>query len=46
MGEAGYRATEEFYERCAELRRLLAEEGALRMGAQPARSIARAGRRA
>jgi len=33
MGEAGYRATEAFYERCAELRRLLAEEGALH-GAQ------------
>ena len=35
MGESGYRATEEFYERCAELRRLLAEEGALQ-GALPA----------
>jgi NitT/TauT family transport system ATP-binding protein len=34
MGESGYRATEEFYERCAELRRLLAEEGALQ-GALP-----------
>jgi NitT/TauT family transport system ATP-binding protein len=29
MGEAGYRATPEFYERCAELRQLLAEEGAV-----------------
>jgi ABC-type nitrate/sulfonate/bicarbonate transport system ATPase subunit len=29
MGETGYRATEEFYARCAELRRLLSEEGAL-----------------
>ncbi|MBE0418081.1 MAG: ABC transporter ATP-binding protein [Coriobacteriia bacterium] len=29
MGEPGYRATQEFYERCVELRRLLAEEGAL-----------------
>jgi ABC-type nitrate/sulfonate/bicarbonate transport system ATPase subunit len=29
MGEPGYRATEEFYARCAELRRLLSEEGAL-----------------
>ncbi len=30
MGEEGYRATEEFHARCAQLRRLLAEEGALR----------------
>jgi NitT/TauT family transport system ATP-binding protein len=29
MGSVGYRATEEFYARCAELRRLLAAEGAL-----------------
>jgi ABC-type nitrate/sulfonate/bicarbonate transport system ATPase subunit len=29
MGEQGYRQTEEFYARCAELRRLLSEEGAL-----------------
>ncbi len=29
MGESGYRATPEFYERCAELRQLLAEEGAV-----------------
>jgi NitT/TauT family transport system ATP-binding protein len=32
MGEQGYRATEEFYARCAELRRLLAEEGVLQGG--------------
>ncbi len=29
MGEPGYRNTSEFYERCVELRRLLAEEGAV-----------------
>ena len=29
MGEPGYRSTPEFYERCVELRRLLAEEGAV-----------------
>lgn len=29
MGEPGYRNTPEFYERCAELRRLLVEEGAV-----------------
>lgn len=29
MGEPGYRSTPEFYERCAELRTLLAEEGAV-----------------
>jgi NitT/TauT family transport system ATP-binding protein len=29
MGSAGYRQTEVFYERCAELRALLAAEGAL-----------------
>lgn len=29
MGEAGYRQSAAFYERCAELRRLLAEEGAV-----------------
>ncbi len=37
MGETGYRETAEFYERCAELRRLLAAEGALGPDAGPAR---------
>lgn len=36
MGEAGYRATPEFYERCAELRQLLAEEGAVGTVLDPA----------
>jgi ABC-type nitrate/sulfonate/bicarbonate transport system ATPase subunit len=36
MGEEGYRQTEEFYARCAELRRLLAEEGALHPAANTA----------
>jgi len=35
MGEAGFRATEEFHGRCAELRRLLAEEGALQGARAP-----------
>jgi ABC-type nitrate/sulfonate/bicarbonate transport system ATPase subunit len=33
MGSVGYRATEEFYARCAQLRRLLAAEGALHAAA-------------
>ncbi len=32
MGESAYRQTEAFYEKCAELRRLLASEGALHVG--------------
>jgi len=32
MGDAGFRDTPAFYERCAELRRLLAAEGALEVG--------------
>ena len=32
FGTAGYRDTEAFYERCAALRRLLADEGALHVG--------------
>jgi hypothetical protein len=33
MGADGYRDTEEFYERCARLRRILSDEGALHAGA-------------
>jgi ABC-type nitrate/sulfonate/bicarbonate transport system ATPase subunit len=36
MGTVGYRETPEFYERCIELRRLLAEEGAVHPGARAA----------
>jgi NitT/TauT family transport system ATP-binding protein len=32
MGEAAYRQTEAFYAKCAELRGLLAAEGALHVG--------------
>lgn len=35
MGEAGYRSSSLFYERCARLRSLLAGEGALHPGATP-----------
>jgi hypothetical protein len=37
MGSDGYRATEAFYERCAELRGLLAAEGAFEMPGEVAR---------
>jgi len=33
MGEAGYRESQSFYERCAQLRALLASEGAVHPGA-------------
>jgi NitT/TauT family transport system ATP-binding protein len=42
MGEPDYRTTEEFYARCVELRRLLAQEGALH-GASGAAAPAEAG---
>ncbi len=35
MGESGYRESREFYERAVELRRLLAEEGAVHAGVGP-----------
>jgi NitT/TauT family transport system ATP-binding protein len=42
MGESGYRQSEAFYRRCARLRDLLAEEGAVHPGAPAADTFVRA----